>query len=77
METIDKIKSILSERLDSDIDEIHEGTSIQDDLGADSLDIVDIIMDVEEQFDIQVPEEDIPGLKSVEDIVKYVDSKKS
>jgi acyl carrier protein len=76
METIDKIKSILAERLDASIDSIHEGTSIQDDLSADSLDIVDIIMEIEEQFDIQVPEEDIPSLKTVEDIVKYVDSKK-
>jgi acyl carrier protein len=75
METIDKVKSILSERLDVGTDEIHDGTSIQDDLGADSLDIVDIIMDVEEQFDITVPEEDIPGLKTVEDIVKYIDKK--
>jgi acyl carrier protein len=75
METIDKVKSILAERLDTALDEIHESTSIQDDLGADSLDIVDIVMDIEEQFDIQVPEEDIPGLKTVEDIVKYVDSK--
>jgi acyl carrier protein len=75
METIDKIRSILAERLDTAPEEIHEGTSVQDDLGADSLDIVDIIMDIEEQFDIQVPEEDIPGLKTVEDIVKYVDKK--
>jgi acyl carrier protein len=76
MDTNEKIKAILAERLDTGIEEIHDGTSIHDDLGADSLDIVDIIMEVEEQFDIQVPEEDIPGLKTVEDIVKYVDSKK-
>ncbi|MDR0903024.1 MAG: acyl carrier protein [Ruminococcus sp.] len=75
METIDKIRSILAERLDASPEGIHEGTSVQDDLGADSLDIVDIIMDVEEQFDITIPEEDIPGLKTVEDIVKYVDKK--
>jgi acyl carrier protein len=76
METIDKVKEILSERLDTPADEILDSTSVQDDLGADSLDIVDIIMDVEEFFDIQVPEEDIPTLKTVEDIAKYVDSKK-
>jgi acyl carrier protein len=76
METIDKVKEILSERLDTPVDEILDSTSVQDDLGADSLDIVDIIMDVEEFFDIQVPEEDIPTLKTVEDIAKYVDSKK-
>ncbi|MDR0987244.1 MAG: acyl carrier protein [Ruminococcus sp.] len=75
METIDKVRSILSERLDASPEEIHEGTSVQDDLGADSLDIVDIIMDIEEQFDMEVPEEDIPGLKTVEDIVKYIDKK--
>ncbi|MDR0944337.1 MAG: acyl carrier protein [Ruminococcus sp.] len=76
METIDKVKAILSERLDTPTDEILDSSSVQDDLGADSLDIVDIIMDVEESFDIQVPEEDIPTLKTVEDIAKYVDSKK-
>jgi acyl carrier protein len=77
METIEKIKSILSEQLDTDSDDIHDASNVQEDLGADSLDIVDIIMAVEEEFDIEIPDDDVKSLKTVADIAAYVDSKAS
>ncbi|MDR0992290.1 MAG: acyl carrier protein [Ruminococcus sp.] len=77
METIDKVKAILAEQLDYAVEDIRDSSDVMGDLGADSLDIVDVVMAIEEEFDIEVPDEDVPLLKSVGDIAAYVDNKKA
>lgn len=69
----DKVKSIIVDQLDVDEDDVVMGASIQDDLGADSLDVVDLIMSLEEEFDIEIPDEAAQEIKTVEDIVKYIE----
>ncbi|MBQ4310588.1 MAG: acyl carrier protein [Oscillospiraceae bacterium] len=70
----DKVKEIIIEQLDVDEDKVVESASIQDDLGADSLDVVDLVMSIEEEFDIEIPDEDVEGIKTVADIVKYIEN---
>lgn len=69
----EKIKAILADQLDVEEDAIKMEASIMDDLGADSLDIADIVMSLEEEFDIEVPDDQLQNLKVVGDIVKYIE----
>lgn len=69
----DKVKEIIVEQLDVDADKITSGANIQDDLGADSLDVVDLVMSLEEEFDVEIPDEAVEGIKTVGDIVKYIE----
>lgn len=69
----DKVRDILSEQLDIDKDLITAESSIVDDLGADSLDIVDLVMSLEDEFDTEIPDEAIEGIKTVGDIVHYIE----
>ncbi|MCM1579676.1 MAG: acyl carrier protein [Ruminococcus sp.] len=69
----DKVKEIIMEKLDVDADKVTEDASVQEDLGADSLDIIDLISEFEEQLDIEIPEEAAQKLKTVGDIVKYIE----
>jgi len=69
----DKIKEILATQLDIDEEKITEDTNIAEDLGADSLDVVELMMTVEEQFGLSVDSDDIATLKTVGDIVKYIE----
>ena len=71
----EKVKVILCEQLDVEEDKVTAESSIVDDLGADSLDVVDLVMSLEEEFDVEIPDEDVENLKSVGDIVKYIESK--
>lgn len=73
MDVLEKITKILCDQLDLDEEQVTEDSEIIDDLGADSLDIVDLVMTLEEEFDTEIPDEDIEGLKTVGDIVKYVE----
>ena len=68
----DKIKEIIVEQLGIDEEEIQMESSFVDDLGADSLDIVELIMAMEEEFSLEIPDEDAEKLVSVSDAVKYV-----
>lgn len=70
----DEIKEILAEQLDIAIDDIELTSSLTDDLGADSLDAIDIVMSVEDQYSIEVPDETIEKMKTVEDIVAFIES---
>lgn len=70
----DKIKNIISEQLGIDEDEITMESSFIDDLGADSLDIVELIMALEGEFDIEIPDEDAEKISSVGDVVEYIKS---
>ena len=69
----EKVKGILAEQLDIDEDSITADSSIVEDLGADSLDIVDLVMSLEDAFDTEIPDEAIEGIKTVGDIVHYIE----
>ena len=69
----DKVKAILVDQLDVDENKVTMEASITDDLGADSLDIADIVMSIEEEFNVEVPDEQLQNIKEVGDIVKYIE----
>lgn len=71
----EKVKETLCEQLDVEEEKVTLEASIIDDLGADSLDVVDLIMSLEEEFEIEIPDEDVEHMKTVGDIVKYVEEK--
>ena len=70
---LEKVKAILSEQFDVEEDSITADTSIAEDLGADSLDVVDLLMSLEDEFEIEIPDEEIENIKTVGDIVKYIE----
>ena len=71
----DKVKELISEQLDVKADDITEASNIQDDLGADSLDVVDLVMALEDEFDFEIPEDQVENIKTVGDIVKFIEDK--
>ena len=73
MESVDKIKKILVDRLGVDESKITENSSFLVDLGADSLDIADLILAFEEEFNSEIPDEDVEKIKTVGDMIKYLD----
>ncbi|MBD3391759.1 MAG: acyl carrier protein [Chitinivibrionales bacterium] len=70
-----KVKQIIAEKLGVGEDKIAPQSSFVDDLGADSLDQVELIMAFEDEFDIEIPDEDAEKMKSVKDALEYLDSK--
>ena len=72
---LDKIKSIVAEQLGVDEDQVTEDASFVDDLGADSLDTVELIMAFEEEFDVEIPDEDAQKIKTVKDVIDYINAK--
>ncbi|MCI1955141.1 MAG: acyl carrier protein [Oscillospiraceae bacterium] len=70
---LEKVKAILSEQFDVEEDTITPETNIADDLGADSLDVVDLLMSIEDEFEIEVPDEEVENLKTVGELVKYIE----
>ncbi len=73
MSTFDRVKKIVKEQLGVEEEEIQMSSTFVDDLGADSLDIVELIMAFEEEFNIEIPDEKAEKIKTVEDVVKYID----
>ena len=71
----DRVKKIVVEHLGVEEDKVVEDAHFIDDLGADSLDTVEMVMEFENEFDIEIPEEDAEGLKSVKDVVTYLGNK--
>ena len=71
----EQIVEIISKQLKADTGQISPDTNVMEDLGADSLDVVELLMALEETFGVTVPDEDVPNLKTVEDIVGYVESR--
>jgi acyl carrier protein len=67
-----KIKQIIAEQLGLNEDEILDEASLIDDLGADSLDIVELVMAMEEEFEMEIPDEDAEKISTVKDVVDYV-----
>lgn len=74
--TIDKVREMLANQLNIEVDKIDENSRVIEDLGADSLDMIEMLMALEEEFGITVPDEKADSLKTVGDIVKYIDSVK-
>lgn len=76
MEIFENIRGIICEQLEIEDEEtITMETSIMDDLEADSLDAVEVMMDIEDEFDIEIPDEDAEEFKNIADIVKYIEEK--
>ena len=67
----EKIKKILAEQLDVDAEEMTVDTKIADDLGADSLDVVELLMSIEDEFEVEIPDEEIENLKTIGDGAFY------
>lgn len=70
----DKVKEILVDQLDLDPDKVTMESSFTDDLGADSLDLVDLVMSLEDDFGVEVPDDAIETMKTVGDAVRYIEA---
>ena len=77
MSVEDKVKSIIVEQLGVDAEEVTAEASFVEDLGADSLDTVELIMAFEEEFGIEISDEDAEKIKKVKDAVEYIDKSKA
>ena len=73
----DKVKKIIVEQLGVNPEEVTKEASFVDDLGADSLDTVELVMALEEEFDSEIPDEEAEKLKTVGDVVSYIEKKKA
>lgn len=71
---LEKVKSILAEQFDVEEDKITADTDLQEDLGADSLDVVDLLMSIEDEFEVEVPDEEIENIKTVGSLVSYIEA---
>ena len=69
----EKVRDILVEQLDVEEDKVTMEASITDDLGADSLDVVDLVMSLEEEFDVEIPDDQVENIKTVGDLVRYIE----
>jgi len=75
-EILEKVCSIVSEQLSVEAGEVKSDSNFQNDLGADSLDTVELVMALEEAFDIEIPDEAAEGIATVGDAVKFIEEKK-
>ena len=73
---LETIKNIISRQLGVEISEIDEDTRIMDDLGADSLDVVEMVMSIEEEYGVAIPDDVVPTLETVGDVVNYVENQR-
>ena len=69
----EKVRDILVDQLDVEEEKVTMDASITDDLGADSLDVVDLVMSLEEEFDVEIPDDQVENIKTVGDIVRYIE----
>ena len=76
METIDKVKKIIAEQLCISTDDISDTANVIEDLGADSLDVVELLMTFEDEFGVSIPDEQVENLKTIPAIVKTIKKKK-
>ena len=72
---LEKIQEIVAEQLSSDVSEFKETTNFKEDLNADSLDLFELVMALEEEYNIEIPSEDLAELNTVEDVMKYLQAK--
>ena len=72
----DKVKEIIANQLSVKVDDIKDNTNIAEELGADSLDLVEILMSLEDEFGVSIPDEAIPEIKTIKHIVDFIESHK-
>ncbi|MDO9266283.1 MAG: acyl carrier protein [Sulfurimonas sp.] len=75
MALLDDIKEVVVEQLSVSADEVKEDSKFVEDLGADSLDVVELVMALEEKFDIEIPDDEAEKIQTVRDVVNYIESK--
>ncbi len=71
----DKVREIITRQLDIDPESVKMESRLIDDLKADSLDIVELVMDLEQEFDVEIPDEDLPKVQTVADIVNFLENR--
>ena len=71
---LEKVKNILAEQFDVEEDIITAETNLQEDLGADSLDVVDLLMSIEDEFETEIPDEEVENIHTVGDLVSYIEA---
>ena len=71
----EKLRDMICDQLDLDPENVTEESLIIEDLGADSLDIVDLVMTIEEEFNVEVPDEEIENIRTVGDVVKFIEAR--
>lgn len=69
----ERILEIIAEQFNIDVNELNEDMNFQDDLNADSIELVELVMTIEEEFEIEVSEEDLEKLKTIGDVIDYVE----
>jgi acyl carrier protein len=74
MALIDDVKAVVVEQLSVNADEVKEDSKFVEDLGADSLDVVELVMALEEKFDIEIPDADAEAIATVGDALKYIEN---
>ncbi|MFY9198076.1 MAG: acyl carrier protein [Acutalibacteraceae bacterium] len=72
----EKIKEIICEQLEVDEKKVTMESSLIDDLGADSLDLIDLVMSIEDEYDVEVPDDMIESIKTIGDVVKFIEENK-
>jgi len=75
MTTFERVRKVIAKRLDKNEQEITPEAAFIEDLGADSLDVVELVMDLESEFEIEIPDEDSEKIRTVGDAVKYIEEK--
>ncbi|MBQ2944300.1 MAG: acyl carrier protein [Ruminococcus sp.] len=71
---LEKVKAILAEQFDIEEDTLTVDTDLQEDLGADSLDVVDLLMSIEDEFEVEIPDEEIENIKTLGELVSYIEA---
>ena len=74
--TYEKVREIIANQLSVKAEQITEKSNIAEDLGADSLDLVEILMSLEDEFGVSIPDEAIPEIKTIKDVVQFIESHK-
>lgn len=71
---LEKVKVILADQFDVEEDTLTLDTNLQDDLGADSLDVVDLLMSLEDEFEVEIPDEEIENIRTIGELVSYIEA---
>lgn len=71
---LEKVKAILAEQFDIEEDTLTTETDLQEDLGADSLDVVDLLMSIEDEFEVEIPDEEIENIRTLGELVSYIEA---
>lgn len=75
MSTFERVKKVVVDRLEVSAEEVTENAAFVEDLGADSLDVVELVMGLEDEFDIEIPDEDAEKIRTVAEAVAYIEEK--